>query len=128
MVLIQTQKESTISSNLMTHHKTLLDKTDQQGEGNKEDPEKIFSASNQDQTLFEDLAHAEKHKLNLSKNLMDQSKCCTQKDQADQADFNPRANRLQGTRVRYQGHNLKDEVICCLYKFLDSVKDVLVSH
>ena len=106
-----------------------MDRTDHQGKENKQAPEKIFSASKQDdQTLFEDLDSNKAHNLNPSKNLMGQSNCCSQKYQVDPVNFNHMPKRFQWTIIRQQDNNLEEEVICCLDNFLELVKDTLVSH
>uniref|UniRef100_A0A8C6H8C9 Exocrine gland secreted peptide 5 n=1 Tax=Mus spicilegus TaxID=10103 RepID=A0A8C6H8C9_MUSSI len=127
-VLTQTQNESTISSNHKTNHKAVLDKTDRQDKGNQQAPEKVFCASIEDQTLVEDLATANQHKLILSKNKMSQSNCCTQKHQVDPVHLSHMASRLQGTRVRHQEDSSKRKVMVCFDEFLDLVKKTLVSH
>ncbi|XP_021041391.1 exocrine gland-secreted peptide 1-like [Mus caroli] len=124
-VLTQTQNESTISSNHKTDNKAVLDKTDRQDKGNKQAPEKVFCASIEDQTLVEDLATANQHKLILSKDKMSQS---TQKHQVDSVNLNHMASRLQGTRVRHQEDSSKRKVMVCLEEFLELVKKTLVSH
>ncbi|XP_055470514.1 exocrine gland-secreted peptide 1-like [Psammomys obesus] len=43
--------------------------------------ERMLCSSDQDQTLFEDLASANQHKLNISKILTALRKCCTQNHQ-----------------------------------------------
>ncbi|XP_028622351.1 exocrine gland-secreted peptide 1-like [Grammomys surdaster] len=128
MVLTETQKDFTTPSNRKTNHKAVLDKTDHKDEGNIQAPKKEFSASNQDGTLFEDLANANQHELNLSKKVMAQSNCCTQKHQVDPVKFSHMDNRLQGTRVRHQRDNLKQNVINDLDQFFDKEGKILVSR
>ncbi|XP_028622536.1 exocrine gland-secreted peptide 1-like [Grammomys surdaster] len=125
-VLTETQKDSTTSSNRKTNHKAVLDKTDHQGDGNIQDPEKVFSASKQDKTLFEDFANGNQHELNPSKNKMSRSNYCTQKSTVN---FNHIDNRLQGTRVRHQRDNFKykgildlDEILYLAIKRLASLR------
>ncbi|XP_032755369.1 exocrine gland-secreted peptide 1-like [Rattus rattus] len=127
-VLPQTQKQSTISSNHKTNDKAALDKTDCQGEGNIQGREKVFCASNQEQTLCGDVANANQHKLNLSQNMMSQRTCCTQSHQVDPVYFNHSANRIQGTRVRDHENNFRHKVIYGLDEFLKLLVEVLVSH
>ena len=78
--------------------------------------------------MSEDFNNAIEHKLNLSKQVMAQRKCCTQKHQVDQVNFNNMANKFQGARVSHQGENFKHKVMLSLDKFLERLTKVLASH
>ncbi|NP_001171055.1 exocrine gland-secreting peptide 8 precursor [Mus musculus] len=119
----RTQADPTISADNKKNFKTVVDLTDCQCERNFiESLESTLPASNQDQTLFENMTN--QHKLNLSKMLSVLSKCCTQKQQVDTVHFRRMPHRIQSTKQ----NNYKKQVLYPMQEFMNLTRDVLVSR
>ncbi|XP_052599935.1 hemoglobin subunit alpha-like [Peromyscus californicus insignis] len=125
----ETQKESTTSADHKANVKAVLDKIDCQGEENiVEALEKMLCASHQDDTSFGDLANDDQNMLDLSTVLTSLRKCCAHKQQVEPVNVSSMAHRPEGPRVGHQQEDSTQKYINMLDKFLDLVRNVLVSH